>query len=143
MLVTYFSTALGLTFRVCHDAGVGAALGHQPQHLLLARGEAVHRVVAAADHQLGDDLGVQRGAAGGDPAHRVEEVADVRDPVLEQVADRAGGLRQQVGGVALLHVLGQHQKRHVRVLAPDDQRCRMPSSVCVGGIRTSSTARSG
>jgi hypothetical protein len=63
--------------------------------------------IAAADRELGDDLRVQGGAAGRHPVHRVQEVADVLDPVLEQVAERAGGLRQQVGGVALLHVLGQ------------------------------------
>ena len=33
------------------------------------------RVVAPADQELRDDLGVQGGAAGRDPAHRVEEVA--------------------------------------------------------------------
>ena len=55
--------------------GVGAALGHELQDLLLAGGEPVHRVVAPADQELRDDLGVQRGAAGRDPAHRVKEVA--------------------------------------------------------------------
>src|SRR5947209_1326201 len=35
-----------------HDAGVGLALGHQLQHLLLARGEPVQRVVAAADEPV-------------------------------------------------------------------------------------------
>ena len=58
----------------------------------LARGEAVERVGAVADEELGDDLGVEGGAAGGDPAQRVEEVGDVGDPVLEQVADGAGSL---------------------------------------------------
>ena len=37
--------------------------------------------------QLGDDLGVERGAALGDAAHGVDEVAHVGHAVLEQVAD--------------------------------------------------------
>jgi hypothetical protein len=45
----------------------------------------------------------------------------VGDPVLEQVADGAGPLGEQVGGIALLHVLGQHEHGHLGVLAGDDQ----------------------
>ncbi len=44
---------------------VGAALGNQCQHLPLARGQLVGRVVATADEQLGHDLCVQHGAATG------------------------------------------------------------------------------
>ena len=50
------------------DAGIGAALGHQLEDLQLAGGEAVQRVIAAADQELGDDLGVQGGAAWGKAA---------------------------------------------------------------------------
>ena len=62
------------------DAGVGPALGHQPQHLPLARGEAVQRVVAPADQQLRHHLRVERGAAGRHPAQRVEELGARRRP---------------------------------------------------------------
>src|ERR1700678_3406612 len=68
------------------DGGVGAAFGHQREYLTLARGEVADRVPAAGE-QLGDNLGVERAAAPGDPAQRVEELGDIRDPVLEQVAD--------------------------------------------------------
>ena len=72
---------------LARDRAVGAALGDQAQHLALARGEAVERAVGAlAREQLGDDLGVERRAAVGDAAHGVDEVVDVHDPVLEQVA---------------------------------------------------------
>src|SRR6266540_1099890 len=104
------------------DAVVGAPLRHQPQHLLLAQSEAVDRVAAAADQELGDDLGVERGATGGHPAQRVEEVGHVGDAVLEEVPDPAGPHGQQVGGVALLDVLGQHHHGDLRVLAADHER---------------------
>ena len=47
MLVTCFSTARGVTNELLRDRLVRAALGHQLQHLALARGEGVERVVAA------------------------------------------------------------------------------------------------
>ena len=75
---------------------------------------AVQRVRAPAHQELRDHLRVERGAARGHPAQRVEELGHVGDPVLEQVADAAGVRRQQVGGVPLLHVLRQHQDRDVR-----------------------------
>jgi hypothetical protein len=46
----------------------------------------------------------------------------VGDPVLQQVPDAAGLDREQVGRVALLDVLRQHQHGDVRVLAAQDQR---------------------
>src|SRR6185312_6468897 len=45
--------------------------------------------------------------AGGHPLQRVEELRQVGDPVLEQVADPLRAVGQQLGGVPLLHVLGQ------------------------------------
>ena len=95
MLATCFSTARGRDDQRRGDGGVGPALGHQRQHLALAggeRGASVGRAGLAAE-QLGHDLGVEGGAAGGDPAQRVDEVADVGHPVLEQVADAGGAAR--------------------------------------------------
>jgi hypothetical protein len=37
---------------------------------------------------------------------RVEELGDVRDPVLEQIADPLRAPGDQLGGVSLLHPLG-------------------------------------
>ena len=70
MLRMCFSTAPGVTTSGSGDRRVGAALGHQREHLALARRELVQRAVAgaAARGQLGDDLAVERGAAVGDPA---------------------------------------------------------------------------
>ena len=66
------------------------------EHLALARGELVERAVVAAAEELRDDLGVERGAAGGDALHRVDELAHVGDAVLEQVADAAAAVGQQL-----------------------------------------------
>ena len=69
---------------------------------------------AGAD-QLVDHLGVQRGAARGDPFQRVGEVAGVHHPLLEQVADPGRAAGQQSAGVLGLHVLGEDQHRQARL----------------------------
>ena len=55
--------------------------------------------------QLRDHLGIQGGAAAGDAAQRVEELVHPPDPVLQQVADRADTVGEQLGGVGSLDVL--------------------------------------
>ena len=72
----------------------------------------------AAAEQLGDDLGVDHGAAGGDARRGGDEVLHVGDAVLEQVADAARAARQQVRRVALLDVLAEDQDRGVGPAAP-------------------------
>src|SRR5262249_3402732 len=42
---------------------------------------------------------------GSDASHRVDELVDVHDPVIEQVADAAAPVCEQLGGVAVLDVL--------------------------------------
>ena len=75
MLLTYFSTALGLTRRAS-VMPLLSGLGHQLEDLQLAGVRMVQRVGAAADlQQLGDHLRVEGGAAGGHLAQGVEEVA--------------------------------------------------------------------
>ena len=70
------------------------------------------RVVGpVADHELGDDLGIERRAAPGDASQGVHELADVADAVLEQVADAAGAVGEQLGRVLPLDVLAQHEDR--------------------------------
>ena len=105
------------------DRVVGAALGHQPEHLALARGQRLQRVLAAAAaEQQRHDLGVERRAAVGDAAHRVGEGVHVGDAVLEQVARALGGLRQQVERVGLLDVLGEHEHADAGLLGADPVR---------------------
>ena len=77
------------------DRLVRAALGHQLEHLALARRQLGERVVlAAAADELRDDLGVERRAALADAPHRRGELLHVGDPVLEQVADALGARRR-------------------------------------------------
>ena len=69
------------------------------------------RLVAAPGHDRGDHLGVEDRAAGGDAAYAVDELGDVGDPVLEQVADRALAAGEQLAGVEVLDVLREHHHR--------------------------------
>ena len=109
------------------DRGVGAALGHQPEHLALARGQRLERVLAAAAaEQQRDDLGVERRAAAGDAADGVGEGVDVGDAVLEQVAGALRRLRQQLERVGLLDVLREHEHADAGVLGADLVRRAQP-----------------
>src|SRR5215467_11734670 len=111
MLVTYFSTALGLTFRV---STMPALERPSAMSLRTCCSRGVRRSIGSSRRRT-------RSWATTSGSRAVPPAATRRAAVLEQVADRAGGLGEQVGGVALLHVLGQHQQRHVRELAADDQ----------------------
>ena len=125
MLLMCFSTAPPPTTSAVGDGGVGPALGHQREHLALARGELAERV-AAAGEQLRDDFGIERAAARGHPVQRVEELGDVRNPVLEQVADAVRAPGDQLGGVPLLHPLGQDEHADVRPAVADHQGRAQP-----------------
>jgi len=95
------------------DRRVRAALRHQAEDLPLARREAGERAVAVVllGEQLGDDVGVHRGAAGRDAAHRVHEAVRVEHPVLEEVADASAAVGEEFAGVELFHVLGEDEDR--------------------------------
>ena len=93
--------------------------------------------------QLGDDLGVERGAAAGDPLDRLQEVGDVHDPVLEQVADPAAAVGEQLLGVGRLDVLGDDQHRRPGRLPAHLERGAQALVAEPGGRRMSTTARSG
>jgi len=88
------------------DAGVGPALRHEAEHLAFLGGEPGQRVgVPAAGEQLPYDLGVECGSARGDAPGRLDELVDVGDAVLEQVADGPGVAGEQFGRVPLLDEL--------------------------------------
>ena len=76
-----------------------------------------------APEQLGDDLGVERGAAVADPMHGFDEVGDVGDAVLEQVADALGVGREELPCVLVLHVLREHEHAQAGVPAARLDRC--------------------
>ena len=78
------------------DAGVGEAFGHQRQNLGFTRREVASPTLRLGGDQVRHDSWIERRAA---PLHslgRVYELADLEDPVLEQVAKAA--LRDEVNG---------------------------------------------
>ena len=120
MLVTCFSTPRSVKKILRRDRGVRQPLGHQLEHLPLASGQLVEWIVAPSPaDQLRDHAGIERGAAPGDPLDRRDEVGQVVDPVLEQVADPFRALLQELERVALLDVLGENEHGGLRVLVAD------------------------
>jgi len=98
-------------------------LGHAREHVALARRERVERARRATpvEHPR-DDLGVERRAALADLPDGVREPARVGDAVLEQVADALRALAEQVDGVGLLGVLGEHEHTRAGQLGADRPR---------------------
>lgn len=97
------------------DGGVGAALRHQSEHVPFPCGEPPQGGVGGvARQELRHHIGVHRAAARGHAAHAVDELAAVEDAVLEQIADPARTVRQQLTGVELFHVLREHEHREPR-----------------------------
>ena len=93
---------------------------------------------------LSDDLGVHDGAAAGNRAQRVGELLVGEDPVLEQVADSARLVGEQLPGIQPLDMRREDQDGQPRHLAPDLQ-CRAQALIRIGrgGSRTSTIATSG
>ena len=89
------------------------------------------RAAPAPEHPR-DDLGVERRPALRDRAHGLDEVAEVGDAVLEQVADAARVVADELGHEALDQVLGEHEHADVRLPAPDLDRRPQP---VVGEVR--------
>src|SRR6266516_3846168 len=73
------------------DPAVGMALGHQREHLALALAQVFEgAALPLAAHQASDDRRVDHALALPDPPDRISEDGDLRDPLLEQVADPLG-----------------------------------------------------
>src|SRR3954453_3562301 len=102
------------------DAVVGTALRHMTEDLSLARAECRKRVLPpTAPDEACDDFGIECRAAFPDPTHAVNEALDVRDAVLEQVADALRVVGQQLERVGLLDVLREHEHAGLRLLGTD------------------------
>ncbi len=117
MLVTCFSTAASVTTSVAAipwfdlPSAIAASTSR-------SRGlNDVERTggATAAEHPA-DDLGVERAAAGGDAADRLDERVDVADALLQQIADAGRLVADQVDRVVLLVVLREHQHAGLRPL---------------------------
>ena len=114
------------------DRLVRAPLGHQLEHLGLAgsqRGDGV--VPAAAPDELAHHRGVEGRASLGHALHGRTELLDVRDAVLEQVADAFRAVCEELHRVRRLRVLRQHEDADSRVPLPDLLR-RLEAFVRVG-----------
>src|SRR5215470_814313 len=95
------------------DTGVGQPFGHQRQHSAFPFGQDRQRVLGAggAADKLRDDGRIHGGTTSGDAAYRVEEVVDLQDPVLEEIAQPGGAGLEQVHRGGGLDVLGQQDRR--------------------------------
>src|SRR5205807_6504750 len=98
-----------------HDKRVGDALIGLPfcqvaEDITLAGAELVERpLTATAPEHAPDDLRIESAAAAGDTSDGIPESIDIADTLLQQVADALGAVADQVQGVVLLVVLGEHQ----------------------------------
>jgi hypothetical protein len=104
------------------DRGVVPARRHLLEDLALAVGQPEDRSPVAgslAGHQRLDHLGVEHRAAAADLAHRADQLGDVADALLEQIAQTGHAVDEQLERVVLLDVLRQHHHPHVRVLGAD------------------------
>jgi hypothetical protein len=97
------------------DGGVRMPLGHQGQNLAFARAQARERTDSTVGDQLRDDERIDSRATGGDPAQRLKEFVHSGHSVLQEVSHPTPAIRQQLGGVRALDVLGQNQDRKVGV----------------------------
>src|SRR5690625_1725151 len=92
------------------DRRVRPALGHQLEHFTLALTQlAETRVVAGLRQQGRHDLRVEDRAPCSYPAHRLDELGDVGDSVLEEISDRSVAAREQLARVQLLDILREHE----------------------------------
>ena len=109
---------LGRDAQAAGDRDVGPPLRHQREHLAFpGRQRGQRRGPGSPREDLGDHLGIHGRATAGHPLHRVHELPDVADPVLEQVTDTAGAVGEQLAGVELLDVLRQDQDRETGAAA--------------------------
>ena len=123
MLCTCFSNGSLRDPEAPPDAGVGASLGHQREHVALATGELLEGIldIPHRDEFL-NQSGVDDRPAATDSPHRVEELVDVGDATLEHVAGAAAA-REQRHRVLHLHVRGEDQQRRLRELFADELGC--------------------
>ena len=143
---TCFSTARSLMYSV---AAVAALL----RPIASSRRTSSSRSVSDASAEgvwLGrsaqqplDHLGVERGPAARDVVQRTDQLAQLADALLEQVAETGDAVGEQVVGVVLLDVLGEDDDP----VCGNSTRIRLaasiPSVVNVGGIRMSVSTASG
>jgi hypothetical protein len=99
------------------DRPVRAAFGDQRQHAELALAEVVEHRAAASRNEAADDARIECRSPGGDAFDGVDELGDVADAVLEQVAHAGRVAADELEQVRRLEVLRQDEHRHARMRA--------------------------
>ena len=101
------------------DAGVRATLGHEREHLALARREHVERIFGSAGgKQLLNERGIDDRSSVNDPFERLDELVHIGDAALQQVA-AALAAGEQVRRLLDLDVSGENEDRGLRDLLAD------------------------
>jgi hypothetical protein len=102
------------------DRLVRAALGHQLEHLSLARRQLVERVVSplAAD-ELAHHGRVERRAAVRNSTDGRAELLEIGDAILQEIPDPLGARLEQRHRIAGLDVLGEQEDPDAGVRLPD------------------------
>ncbi|MBP3076138.1 hypothetical protein WP39_01405 [Streptomyces sp. 604F] len=127
------------------DRRVDEPFRQRLQHAALPGCQTGQRVgTGGADDQPSHDLRVDGRAAGVDALQGVEELLDLGDPVLEEVADPFGTVRDELCGVSAFQVLREDENAHLGPAAADlDGGSHALVGVGGGGIRMSVTTTSG
>ena len=147
MLETCFSTARSVITSSLRDPLVRAALGHQLEHLALARGEL--RRAGRRSRRLREQRRRRPSGSSAEPPSatrrtRRGELLDVGDAVLEQVADALGASRPSSSSARPTSTYWESTSTPTSGCAARiSSAARRPSSVWVGGIRMSTIATSG
>src|SRR5215472_16544559 len=135
MLVTYFSTALGLTLS-------SSTIPPLERPSAISRSTCCSRGVSLL---IGSSLRRTSSCATTSGSSAVPPAATRRTASrksltcatrsFSRVADRARSLHQQVGRVTLLDVLRQHEQRDLGILPPDSQRRPDPTFITIMEFR--------
>jgi len=105
------------------DAGIGAPLGHQREHVALATGELVERILdIAGHHEFLNQSRVDHRPATAHSSDGIEELIDVGNATLEQVAGAAPA-REQRHRVLHLDVCREDQERRLGELFANRPGC--------------------
>ena len=92
----------------------------------MARQHVERALLALAVDETCNDVGIERGSAGGHSAHRLDEHADVAHLFLEQISDTLSAVDDQVERVTILEELREDEHANRPILDPDRQRSAKP-----------------
>src|SRR5919201_1192797 len=101
---------LGTQEEACTDAFVRATFGYEGEHLALALGELVEPAGGPrAVDEPGDDRRIDDALALVETAERIGQHGEIRDPLLEQVADASWMLLDEPHRITGIEVMGKDE----------------------------------